>query len=249
MSSITIELGVGQFETFALIFIRASCILYAIPLFGETSTPLRWRILFAAVLGVFFTMSLGQLPSPAIKEPISLALAMINEVILGAMFGFAGRLFFDALIMSASIVGFQMGFGTADLLAGGDGSTHMNSFTAMHRILMMMFFLSLDLHHVFLAAIHETLIVAPVGGNFFASDRFVEHIATITASMFPIAVKLAAPVIAALLFTMAVMGMMARAGPQMNVFMMSFQVSFCLGMLVYLAMMPQMPRWLREYFQ
>lgn len=249
MPSLIINLGMLQFETFALIFVRASCILFAIPIFGEQGTPLRWRLLFAAVLGLAFSALISPITNvAAFKDVTTFGLAIANEVLLGAVFGFAGRLFFDAIVMAASIVGFQMGFGTADLFVG-DSTTAMNSFTALHRTLVMLFFLALNLHHVFLAAIYESLVIAPPGSGFIIDHRFAEHAVTISAAMFPIAVKLAAPVIAALLFTMAVMGVMARAVPQMNVFMMSFPISFFLGLFVYLAMMPLLPGWLKDNFQ
>lgn len=248
MQTLNIEFAMTHFQAFALVFIRASCILYAIPLFGESSTPVRWRILFAATLAATLAWAVGPVAADVTRDTASLAAAMVNEVILGGMFGFIGRMFFDALVMAASLVGFQMGFGTADLIVG-DSTTPMNSFTALHRILTVMFFLALDLHHVFLVAIKETLVAAPPGTSLFARESFAALAVSVSAAMFPVAIKLAAPVLVALLFTMAVMGVMARAVPQLNVFTMSFPISFFLGMFVYLAMLPLMPGWLRAYFQ
>jgi flagellar biosynthetic protein FliR len=47
---------------------------------------------------------------------------------------------------------------------------------------------------------------------------------------------------------MAALGLVARAVPQMNVFTLSFPVSFFMGLMIYLACFPFFPAWMETYF-
>ena len=73
------------------------------------------------------------------------------------------------------------------------------------------------------------------------------HLINVTGNIFSTGVKLASPVVVALMFTTAGLGLIARAVPQMNIFAMSFPVSFMIGLVVYLASTPFFPSWLRDH--
>ena len=47
---------------------------------------------------------------------------------------------------------------------------------------------------------------------------------------------------------MAALGLVARTVPQLNVFTMSFPLSFTIGLVIYIATFPFFPGWMREHF-
>jgi flagellar biosynthetic protein FliR len=50
------------------------------------------------------------------------------------------------------------------------------------------------------------------------------------------------------MFTQAALGLVARAVPQLNVFVISFPLSFAIGLVVYVATLPFFPEWMREHY-
>ena len=52
-----------------------------------------------------------------------------------------------------------------------------------------------------------------------------------------------------ILDTMVIMGVFARTVPQMQIFTMSFPVSFFIGMTIYISTITLIPSWLRDYYQ
>jgi flagellar biosynthetic protein FliR len=66
----------------------------------------------------------------------------------------------------------------------------------------------------------------------------LEYLMGLFAAAFLLAVRLAAPVGAAMLVSMAALGLLNRTAPQVNVFMMSFALILCIGFLVLLAALP-----------
>ncbi len=241
-------LTVESILTGALVFVRVSGILFALPFFGDSPTPLQVRLLLAVAIAF---MIQGVLPSDWIRsfpsDAIEFGVLVVREVCVGLFMGFVGRLTFDGIIMAASLVGYQMGFGTADLFMP-DADAQMNAFTATHRVIMMLIFLSLNLHHMYLDGIARTFELIPAGAAVPSKELggFLIHA---TADVFRIAVQLSAPVLVALMFANTALGLVARTVPQINVFTMSFPVGFFVGLIVYASCLPFFPQWADTHFE
>lgn len=240
-------LSVEFILTGAIIFTRVSAMIFALPFFGDSPTPVQIRVLLAVAIS--FAMY-GVVPPGWIKsfptDVLEFIALILREICIGLFMGFVGRLAFDAIIMAASIVGYQMGFGLADLFMP-DVDTQMNSFTAFHRIVMMLIFLSLNLHHMYLDAMARTFSLIPAGAALPSKD-LGNFIIEATAGVFQIAIQLGAPVLVALMFANSAMGLLARSVPQINIFTLSFPVGFFIGLFVYMACLPFFPEWAHHHF-
>jgi len=64
------------------------------------------------------------------------------------------------------------------------------------------------------------------------SEALIKFLVQLTSDVFILGIRLAAPVMVTLLLTSVVLGVMARAFPQMNVFMVSFPLNIGLGFFV-----------------
>jgi flagellar biosynthetic protein FliR len=230
----------------SLVFVRISAILAILPFFGDSPVPVRIRILFSvaltAIIWPLIPASWGQnLPTSILPY----ALVVVKEAALGMTIGFLAKVLFDGIIAAASLVGYQMGFGTASLFIP-DAGQQMDSFTAFHRIVVLLLFLAMDFHHVYLSALTETFrALGP--GQFWINSQNIELLISHSALVFSSAIQLAAPVLIALLFATAALGLMARAVPQLNVFIISFPVGFFIGLLVYIASLPFFPNTMENY--
>jgi len=231
----------------ALAFLRIGGILFALPIIGDAPTPVRARILLALALtlGLYPLLPPNWAPNLAL-DVLTVGSYVVREIVIGLTIGFFARVAFDGLMMAATIVSYQMGFGTASLFLP-DYSEKLDSFSAFHRMIVMLIFLSLGLHQIFISAIVDTFTLIPGGAAHF-SGPLTKMVIELTAGMLAISIQLAAPVLVALLFTMAALGLIARTVPNMNAFIMSFPASFCVGLVVYIATLPLFPDWMREHF-
>jgi flagellar biosynthetic protein FliR len=112
----------------------------------------------------------------------------------------------------------------------------------------MLIFLTLGLHHVWISALADSFRLIP-GGTALPQAGLGVLLIEVTAGVFVTAMQLAAPLLVALLFAMAALGLVARTVPQMNVFAMSFPVSFFLGLVIYAATIPFFPSWMQDHFE
>lgn len=228
-------------------FVRMTAIFFALPFFGDHPVSPQIRVLLSLACTIFFfplvTDHYGKITS---LEPLSIVLLLGKEIIVGISLGWLARIIFDGLVMAASIVGFQMGFGMSNLLLPGSDA-QINSFTALHRLIVILFFLSLNFHQIYIEAAFRSFSIVPLGSLTFSPEWF-KHIVSQSSYIFEIAIQLAAPILIALLFAMASLGLIARTVPQMNVFTMSFPLGFFIGLATYAVASPFFPSWLKRYY-
>ena len=229
-----------------LIFVRISGIVFALPVFGDQPVPVRTRLMLSVALAFAVApMMDGRYLSRIPNDVILLGIIVFKELLIGLLVGFIARTAFAGILMGASIVAYQMGFGTANLIMP-DFDAHIDSFSAFHRVFVMSIFLGLDLHHVFLRAMFRSFEVVPAGAAVVHGNLAMLLIKA-TAGLFMVAMQLAAPLLIALLFTMAALGLVSRAVPQMNVFTMSFPASFFVGLMIYIATLSLYPNWITSH--
>lgn len=232
----------------SMIFIRCGSILFFLPIFGDEQVPARIRIFLS--IGCAFLLypvvpSSKILSSVTSLELMTMSLVLLKEIFVGFTIGFVARMLVDLVIMSSSMVGYQMGFGMANVLLPGS-TDQTTAFTVLNKFLFLLIFLSLNLHHILLAALAESFNVVPIDVIAPNSGLGIELIHT-TSDLFLICMQLAAPVLIGLLFTMAALGLMARVVPQLNVFTLSFPFSFFIGLMIYISTMALMPTWIENY--
>ena len=84
---------------------------------------------------------------------------------------------------------------------------------------------------MFIRAIMDSFNVIPLGG-WRLSGELVNFLVMRTGDIFIIGIRLAAPVMVALLLATVALGIMARAFPQMNIFMISLPLNVGLGLMI-----------------
>lgn len=218
-----------DFTLFTLVLGRLAGMFSALPLFGGERVPLQIRVvtIFAMTMVLFPVLKLKSINMPG--DFISLSLVVAAEVLIGLTLGLIVKAVFGAVEFCGQIVGMQMGFSISSLFDPAMGQVPLMSL--FQSLLAMLLFLSLGVHHDFIRAIVQSYSVLPVGG-WHMNGSLLAFLVTTTSGIFILGIKLAAPVMVALLATTVVLGIMARSFPQMNVFMISMPVNIGIGFIV-----------------
>jgi flagellar biosynthetic protein FliR len=215
---------------FMLVLSRVAGIFAALPVFGGHSLPLRIKvvIVFLITMVCFPTLSvaLPQMPSDA----FSLALLALSEVMIGLTLAFITQIIFAGVEFSGQIIGMQMGLTISSIIDPTRG-TQTQIMSVVQTLFATLMFLSLNIHHLFIRAIVDSFKVIPLGG-WRMSGELANFLVMRTADIFIIGIRLAAPVMVALLLTTVALGVMARAFPQMNIFMISMPLNIGLGLII-----------------
>lgn len=231
-----------------LVLLRVMFLIFMLPIFGEDITPLRIKIFLSMALA-FAIYQAVPIDMPQFKNPLPLtkfALMAVREAVLGLAVGFTSRLLFEGLVMAANLVSYQMGFATVNLLLPGD-DLQSSAFTGLHKTVLLLIFLGLSFHHIFIHAIVETFRVVPLGAA-QVSDRFTMLTIKDTQHIFVVALQFASPILISLLFTTAALSLLAKVFPQLNIFTLSFPISFFIGLGIYVASLPFFPAWMENSY-
>jgi flagellar biosynthetic protein FliR len=155
-------------------------------------------------------------------------LVVAGEIVLGAILGLAVRMLMTSVQIMGQLIGFQMGFAVANVLdpVSGVQASVLAQFAFLITILVMF---SINAHHYFFRALADSFTLVPVGQLSLGQDLF-RQVMDAASRMFSLAVRLGAPVIAALLFTDVIMGILAKTVPQMNILMVGFPIKITVGM-------------------
>jgi flagellar biosynthetic protein FliR len=213
-----------------LVLSRVAGIFAALPVFGGRRMPLRIKVITVVMITLvcFPTLSvaLPQVPPDA----FTLALLVFSEVMVGLTLAFITQIIFAAVEFSGQIIGMQMGLTISSILDPSQG-TQTQIMSVIQTLFATLMFLSLNIHHIFIRAIIDSFKVIPLGG-WRLSGELVNFLVMRTADIFIIGIRLAAPVMVALLLATVALGIMARAFPQMNIFMISLPLNIGLGLVV-----------------
>jgi len=235
-----------QLQIFFLVFLRTGAFLMAIPLLNSSSVPVLFRLALTLAASLLIFPLLGvRLPS-ASADLLSLSVAAAGEVLIGMLAGLAIRLIFEGVQLAGELAGYQMGLAIAEVIdpASEDQVAILAQFTSL---LATVIFLILNGHHWFIRILVESYHMIPPSG-FHVNGAVLERLARLTAEMFLIGLKAGAPVIVALLLGTVAFGLVARAVPQMNIFVVSMPLNIGVGLVFLGLSLPHLAAYLKQLF-
>lgn len=219
-----------KFQAFIICAARVSALIGATPVFNSAQAPVKIR----AGLALLLSLALFPIIEPYIPvhsfELSTIGLLVANEVLLGAMLGLIAQFIFTAVQFGGTIIGYQMGFAAANVF-DPQSQRQISLMSQFQNVFAILIFLALDIHHIFLRALIESYQLLPPG-YFNFSGEAIPFLMKLAGNMFILGVKFSVPILAVLLLSGLVLGLMTRVFPQFNVFMFSFPLNIGLAFLV-----------------
>jgi len=220
----------GLFVNWFMIFVRAGAMLSIFPLFSATAIPVRLRIALAGF------MSFLILPILPVHVDVSNATLfgfvglIISEISIGLLFGWLVRILMFSVTLAGHFISTQIGLQLGGMVAPGDEQpTEIPA--VMLQMLAISLMITLDMHYTLLVGFQQSYHLLPIGGGIL-SDRLFDDVTLMAGRTFLIAVKIASPIIAVGIVVNILLCMLARAVPQMNVFMESFGIRLLIGIML-----------------
>jgi flagellar biosynthetic protein FliR len=235
-----------QLQMFFLIFLRVGAILMSMPIFKSKSIPVLFKFGLALAASIILFPLLDLKAFPVLTNLGNFAVGAIGEILLGITIGMAVNLIFVGLQMAGQISGYQMGLALARVMDPSAGQ-QVPLLAQFFQLFAFLIFLSINAHHWFLMALADSFQLVPPFG-FKISGSLIGHLMHIAGNMFVIAIKVGAPVIAALLLTSVAFGLIARTVPQMNVLFVAMPLKIIIGLLFIGFSLPYLSSFLKTVF-
>ncbi len=145
------------------------------------------------------------------------------------MLGFITQIVFAVFQLAGQLIDTQIGFGIVNVIDPQSG-IQVPIFGNFQYLLALFCFLAINGHHMLLTVLTKSYQLLPIGGGVHFNGTFYAFIFNLGGQMFLDAFKLALPVSASLFVADLAVGVLARAVPQMNVFMVSMPLKIGIGL-------------------
>jgi flagellar biosynthesis protein FliR len=208
--------------------------LMIMPIFGTASIPALIRVslgvMFAAV--IYPTVH----PLPQALDLDGLAVAMLCQFIIGALFGFVTQLVFMGVQFAGEILDVQIGFAVANIL-NPTTQSQVTIIGELQLALATLLFLVTNSHLLYFQGIGGSFSLLPLPWAMI-SQGTQDSIITFFTQALLIIFQTAAPAAVTLFLVNITLAFLARVAPQMNIFVIGFPIQITVGLIMLIICMP-----------
>ena len=236
----------SQLLAFILVLVRVSGIIATAPVFGSSNIPPQIKVVLSLMLALIlypFIPLITVYPD----RPDHYIILIASEMLIGLVLGIIARFLFGAVEFAGTVIGFQMGLGMA-MVFDPQSQEQISLVGRFENATATLIFLAMDGHLIVLQALVRSYSVLPPGGASI-SRPLVEKLTELSASVFVIGLQIGAPLIVALFLANAVVGLLARSVPQIQVFVVGFPLTLMLGFLFLFFGMPFFAQAVHQMFE
>ena len=237
---INYNFSVQDLEYFLLIFTRVTLFIYSAPFFSIGNVPRR----FKAGLGIFLAMLLYQFVVPhSVVEydtVLSYAIIVFKEATCGVLMGLMCNIIVLVTNFAGKVMDMETGLSMMQFF--DPGSRQQTGFTGtIFNYSFLLIMMCTNLHHYLIRAFIESYQLIPVGHVIIREDKLYMAVLTILYNYMQLGLKICLPIFCAMLLLNAILGIMAKAAPQMHMFSIGMQLKILTGLGVLLLTMYLMP--------
>lgn len=230
----------SDLEFFLLVFIRMASFTVTAPFFSMNNVPRRVKAGFSFFIAIIMFYTLPDHTPPVYASLVTYSIIVIKEVLAGLFIGLAGNIVLSIVNLAGKIADMEIGLSMVQIF---DPMTRdQNGFTGtIYQYGVILIMLVSNMHHYFLRAFTESYTLIPIGGVKFNSDKIITTVVRFLTQYIEIAFCFCLPVMAAIMLLNAVLGILAKVAPQMNMFAVGIQLKIFVGFAVLIVTINILP--------
>lgn len=218
-----------------MITARISGIFTFNPIFSRQNTPMRIKVGMTLVMSVVTAAYMGNNLVYTDSGIPAMVLNLGKELLIGLVLGFFVNLILTVIIYAGEVMDTQIGFGMAKAMDPMTG-VQMPLFANLFYYILILYFFIVGGHLKYIELFVTSYDILPLGYGFnLDTINLTYFIVNYMGVVLSLAVKFAAPILAAELITEFVIGVMMKAVPTIQIFVVNIQLKIVVGMIVLLA--------------
>lgn len=220
----------ADLEYFLLVFVRITCFVFIAPFFSMSNTPRNVRVglsFFISVL-LYYVVPRQEL---AYSTLIGYTILVLKEAVTGLLIGFAANLCTSVVAFAGQVADMEMGFSMVSLF---DPSTkESTTITGIYYNYMVLLLLFLSgMHRYLIGALAEAYVLIPVNGAILKGEALLSSMLQFMAEYIMVGFQICLPIFAVMIILNAVLGVLAKVSPQLNMFAVGIQMKVLVGICI-----------------
>lgn len=221
--------SIYDLEYFLLILTRVASFVFVAPFFSMRNTPARVRVGLSVFTSLLLYQSLTPSDVVVFDTVMEYAVIVIKEAIVGLLIGFGTTICTTIVNFAGSIADMETGLSMATLM---DPTTRENtSITGvLYQYIFMFMLIGTGMYRYLFGALVDTFTLIPINGAIFHSDMLVEAMVRFLGDYVLLGFRIVLPIFCTILLLNAILGVLAKVSPQMNMFAIGLQLKILVGL-------------------
>jgi flagellar biosynthesis protein FliR len=233
-----IEALTGNIRLFLLVFFRIIAMVELAPLVSSSSIPQVAKVGLSLFLAAAVFPGALARPYPIPADAINYGLLVLGEVAIGLLLGFILNMIFSAFQLAGQFFSLQMGFGASEVF---DPLSQveiplMGEFLSL--VAMLVFITTSGMNRFLLVGVERSFQYLRAVDLVTHKEGVLQLLINGLGGLFQSALTISFPILGTLLLVSIVMGLLARAAPQMDVLTMGFPLSIGVSFILLFATLP-----------
>ncbi|GHU84998.1 flagellar biosynthetic protein FliR [Clostridia bacterium] len=223
-----------NYQLFLLILARMIGFVFMNPFFGKNNVPSPIKVGIAGALSFTVFFNYGVTENLA-NDAVMFGIMFCLEFFWGFLLSFVIDLILSAIIFGGELFDMQMGLSMSKFYDPSSG-TELPTTGALIRVLFMLTFFLTNSHVHLIDIMVKSYQALPIG-RWPSRDAF-SYVLQLNKDVLTMGLKMAMPMIAAVLIMDIGIGVLMRTMPQLNVFVLNIYIKFMVGFLLLLKLSP-----------
>ncbi len=225
---INITFTYADLEYFLLILVRVTCFVHVAPFFSLNGVPRRIKVGFSIFLAYLLYTAVDR-NEVVYNTLLGYAVVVMKEAMTGFLIGWGAQICATVTSLAGSIADMEIGLSMVSLM---DPTTRQQAtFTGVfYQYFFTLLMIITGMYQYLLRALIDSFTLIPINGAIFRAESLVESLAVFMGDYITIAFRIILPIFCTMILLNAVMGVLAKASPQMNMFAVGMQLKVLVGL-------------------
>ena len=233
--------SIYDLEYFLLILVRVSCFVYICPFFNMQNTPRRVRIALSVFIAGLIYNSVTPAEPIIYESVVTYAIYVLKEGIAGLLIGLSANICGTVFNFAGSVADMETGLSMVTVM--DPSSRQQVSITGgLYNYSFSMILIASGMYRYLLGALADTYVLIPVGRVHFNSEGLMQTVVVFLADYILLGFRVILPIFATMMMLNAILGVMAKVSPQMNMFAIGIQLKVLTGLTILFLTVGLMPR-------
>ncbi|MDD3367741.1 MAG: flagellar biosynthetic protein FliR [Lachnospiraceae bacterium] len=228
---ISYSFSLNELEYFLLVMTRVTCFIFIAPFFNTANTPNRVKIGLGVFVSILIFNGINPHEQLQYDSVLGYAILVMKEALTGLLVGFSANMCVSVTSFAGHIIDMDIGLSMVSLY---DPTTRDNATITgvFYQYVLMLILICSGMYRYLIQALIDTFTLIPLTGAIFQLDHLFQTVIQFMSDYIIIGFRIALPVFVVMILLNAILGIMAKVAPQMNMFAVGLQLKILVGLAV-----------------